>query len=65
MKAIIDFKNKGYYFNHMVESKIITTAHELDMSYDSYIRHNMHPVEWKLIAMINDNERLTNQINRN
>ena len=34
------------------------------MSYDFYIRHNMHAVEWKLIAMINRNERLINKLNR-
>ena len=35
---------------------IITIAKKMDMSYDFYIKHNMHnmhSVEWKLNAMIN------------
>ena len=31
---------------------IITIANKLDISYDFYIRRNMHAVEWKLNAMI-------------
>ena len=41
-KVIDDFKNKGYAFNHIAEMKIITISNELDMSYDFYIKHNMH-----------------------
>ena len=26
------------------------------MSYDFYIKHNMHAVEWKLISMINEDK---------
>ena len=28
----------------------------MDISYDFYIRHNMHAVEWKLFAMVNKNK---------
>ena len=35
------------------------------MSYDFYIKHNMHAVEWKLIAMINKNKKLINKFDRN
>ena len=31
---------------------IITITNRSDMSYDFYIRHNMHAVEWKLNALI-------------
>ena len=44
-KVINDFKNKGYNFNHNTEMNIITIAKKLDMSYDFYIKHNMHAVE--------------------
>ena len=43
---------------------IITTANNLDMSYDFYIRHNTHAVEWKVKAMINKNELLIKKLNR-
>ena len=44
---------------------IITMANKMDMSYDFYIKHNRHAVQWKLITMINKNETLINKINRN
>ena len=44
---------------------IITIANKMDMSYDFYIKQNMHAVEWKLNAMINKNKILTNNFNRN
>ena len=44
---------------------IITIAHTLDMSYDFYIKHNMHAVEWKLNAIINKNKSLINKFDRN
>ena len=65
VKAINDFKFKGYNFNHIEEMIIKTIANTLHMSYDFYITHNMHALEWKLFAMINKNERLYNKLNRN
>ena len=44
---------------------IITIAHKMDMSYDFYIKHNMHAVEWKINAMINKNKNLFNKFPRN
>ena len=44
---------------------IRTIANKLDMSYDFYIKHNMLAVELKLNAMINKNESLINNFNRN
>ena len=54
-KITDDFKNKGYNFNCKAEMKIITKAKKMDMSYNFYIRHNMHAIELKLIAMIAQN----------
>ena len=65
IKIIDDFKNEGYNFNHIEEKKIITIATKLGMSYDFYIKNNMHAVEWKLNAMINKNKNLINSFNRN
>ena len=44
-KLIDDFINKGYNFNHIKEMNNITKARKLDMSYDFYIKRNMHMVE--------------------
>ena len=44
---------------------IITKANEKDKSYDFYIKHKMHAVEWKLNAMINKNNKLIIKIDRN
>ena len=44
---------------------IETIANKMDISYDFYIRHNVHNVEWKLNAMINKNKKLTNEFIRN
>ena len=32
---------------------IITIANKMYMTYNFYIKHNMHAVEWKLNAMVN------------
>ena len=64
-KVIDDFKNNGYNFNHAEEKHIITVANKLDLSYDFYIKHNTHAVEWKLNAMINKNQNLIKKIIRN
>ena len=40
---------------------VITIANKMDMSYDFYIKHNMHAVDWKLNAMINKNKSLINK----
>ena len=37
----------------------------MDMSYDFFIKRNLHAVEWKLVTMMNKNETLINKINRN
>ena len=37
----------------------------MDMSYDFYIKHDMHAVEWELNAMTNKNKSLINKFNRN
>ena len=34
------------------------------MSYDFYIKHDMHAVEWKLNAMVNKNKGLINKVDR-
>ena len=43
---------------------LITIANKLDMSYDFYIKHDMHAVEWKINAMVNENKNLFNKLNR-
>ena len=45
--VIRDFKDKGYIFNHIEEMNIITKGNKMDMSYDFYIKDNIHAVEWK------------------
>ena len=64
-EVIDDFNDKGYTFNHIAEMHIITIAHKMDMSYDFYIKHNMHAVEWKTNAMINKSKNLINKFPRN
>ena len=51
-KKISDFKEKGYTFNHIEEMHLIALAIKLDMSYDFYMKHNMHAVERKLNMII-------------
>ena len=36
----------------------------MDVSYDFYIKQNMHAVEWNLVAMINRDKKLINKLNR-
>ena len=62
LEEVIDnFKNKGYNFKYIEEMKIITIINKMDMSYDFYIKHNMHAPDWKLNAMNNKNEILINK----
>ena len=63
-KKISDFIIEGFNFSHLAEMNIITIANKMDMSYEFHIRHNMHAVQWKLIAMINRNKGLINKLNR-
>ena len=45
--VIDDVKDKEYICNHIEEINIITLANKLDMSYDFYIKLNMHAIQWK------------------
>ena len=65
MKVIDDFRDKGYTFNHIAEMHIITKANKMDVSYDFYIKNNLHAVECKLNAMINKNKSLINKFDSN
>ena len=47
------FNEKGYNFNHIAKTKIITIGNKMDMSYDFYIKPNMCAPEWKVNAMLN------------
>ena len=62
-KIIHDFEDKGYIFNRLAEMNIITIANKIDMSYDFYIKHNMHIIERKVVAMINKDKNLINKFN--
>ena len=44
---------------------ILTKGKKMEMSYDYYIEHIMHKVEWKINALINKNKKLINSFNRN
>ena len=65
MKIIDDFKDKGCNFSHIAEMRFITIANKMDMSYDFYLKHNMHASEWKSNAMVNKNKSLFNKFPRN
>ena len=43
---------------------IITIANKWDMWYNFYNGHNMHAVEWKLIAKFRKNKNLINKLKR-
>ena len=64
-KVLSDFEDKGNNFNHIAEMNNITIANKLDMSYDFYIRHNMHGVEWNVKALIIKNKNLINKLINN
>ena len=53
MYVINDYNSIGYTFNYITELNIMIIVKKMDMSYDFYIRHNMHAVERKLFMMIN------------
>ena len=63
--VISDFKDKEYTLNHIAEMHIITIATKMDMSYDFYIKQNMHAIEWKLKDLINKEKSLINEVYRN
>ena len=66
LEHVIDnFQSQGYNFHHIAELNFITIANKTDMSYDFYIRHNKHAVEWKIIAKINKNKSVINKLGRN
>ena len=59
-----DNKNKGYNFNHVAAMNIITIANKLDMSDDFDIKHNKNALEWKLNALIAENKKIINKVDR-
>ena len=56
--VISDFKDEGYNFHHIAEKNIITKGTKVNMSYDCFMKHNMHAVERKIIMMINKDKTL-------
>ena len=40
---------------------IITLAHKRDLTYNFYLKHNMHAVDWKLNQFINRDKNLMNK----
>ena len=44
---------------------IIRISNKVDMSYDFYIKHNMHAIEWKTNAIVNKNKSLINKFPHN
>ena len=58
-----DFKNNGYSFNLNEAMKIITVSNKMDMTYEFYIKQNMHMIEWKLNSIVNKNRKLINKFN--
>ena len=62
--VIIDVNNKRYTFDRIAELNIITKANKMDMSYDFYIKQNMHAVERKLILIVAKIPHLINSLNR-
>ena len=58
MRVVDDFKDKGYVFGPLAEVHIITVGNKKGMSFDFYLKQNMHAIEWKLNAMVNKNKSL-------
>ena len=52
-KTINNFKNKGFDFSHISQMNIIIVCDKMDMTYDFFMKHNMHAVQWKLNQIIN------------
>ena len=65
MKVIDDFKDKGYNFSHIAEMHIITIAKKIDLSYDFYLKHNMHAIEGKSNAMVDKSKIFIKKFPRN
>ena len=61
---IDDFNNKGYAFDHVSELNNITINNKTNVSYEFYIKHNMHAVERKLNMIIARNPHLMNSLNQ-
>ena len=64
-KLIIDYKEKGYFFNQCAEMNNITIARKMDMTYQFNFKHKICALEWKLNAMINKNKSLINKFDCN
>ena len=64
LENVIDnFKNERYDFNPIKEKSIISKSNKMDKTYDSFIKHNMYAIEWKLKAMIFKIKSLINIFN--
>ena len=62
LQNVIDnFKDKRYKLNHIEKMNVRTIYNKMDMTYEFYKKHNMHAVERKIIAMINNHKSLINK----
>ena len=60
--AMNNIKERGYHFNRIAEMDIITLAHKRGMTYDFYLKYNMHAAERKLNQNINKDKNLINKL---
>ena len=51
--VIIIFKKAGFDFSHRSQMNIIIVCNRMDKTYDFYMKHQRHAVEWKLNQLIN------------
>ena len=53
------------FFSHLSQMNIIIVRNKMDVTYDFYMKHNMHAVEWKLNALKNKGKNLLNKLPQN
>ena len=60
--VINNFKNDEFDFSHISQKNILIVCNRMDMTYDFYMKDNMHAVKWKLSAMINKDKNLIKKL---
>ena len=63
--VICNFKNEGFDCSLVSHMNIIIVCNEMDMTYEFFMKQNMHVKDWKLNHLINKDKNLINKLPAN
>ena len=62
--VINNYKKEGFDYSHISQMNITTIAIKMDMTYDFYMKHQMHMIAWQINKLISKDKNLMNKLRR-